>query len=41
VKLDTALDMAASMQSLAHATADHRRAIDAFIAKQTAVYTGE
>jgi enoyl-CoA hydratase/carnithine racemase len=41
VKLDTALDMAASMQSLAHATKDHRRAIDAFVAKQTAVYTGE
>lgn len=40
-KLDTALDMAASMQSLAHSTKDHRRAIDAFIAKKTVVYTGE
>ena len=40
-KLDTALDMAAAMQSLAHSTKDHRRAIDAFIAKRTAVYTGD
>lgn len=41
VKLDTALDMAAAMQSLAHATHDHRRAVEAFVNKQKATYTGE
>ena len=41
VKLDTALDMAAAMQSLAHSTNDHKRAIAAFIARETPAFSGD
>lgn len=34
--LDAALEMAASMQSLAHSTADHREAVEALLAKRPA-----
>ncbi|MDP9090243.1 MAG: crotonase/enoyl-CoA hydratase family protein [Pseudomonadota bacterium] len=39
--LDSLLDMAASMQALAHATADHREAIAAMLAKRTPKFSGE
>ena len=35
------LEMAAALQSLAHATKDHEEALNAAIAKRTAKYTGE
>jgi enoyl-CoA hydratase/carnithine racemase len=34
VRLDTLLEMAAAMQSLAHTTADHREAVEAFLEKR-------
>lgn len=40
-RLDAALEMAAAMQSLAHATADHRVALAAALGKTTATYTGD
>jgi enoyl-CoA hydratase/carnithine racemase len=39
--LATLLEMAASMQALAHATADHREAIAAFLAKRAPSFTGD
>ena len=41
VRLDTLLEMAAGMQSLAHATADHREAVEAFLDKRVPRFTGE
>jgi enoyl-CoA hydratase/carnithine racemase len=41
VRLDTLLEMAAAMQSLAHATADHREAVEAFLDKRAPRFTGE
>jgi enoyl-CoA hydratase/carnithine racemase len=41
VRMDTLLDMAAAMQSLAHATADHREAVAAFLEKRTPVFKGD
>jgi enoyl-CoA hydratase/carnithine racemase len=40
-KLDGALEMAAAMQSLLHASQDHRRALRAMLDKTTAEFTGE
>jgi enoyl-CoA hydratase/carnithine racemase len=40
VRMDTYLQMAASMQALMHATADHREAAAAFIEKRKPVFTG-
>jgi enoyl-CoA hydratase/carnithine racemase len=40
VRLDTLLEMAAAMQSLVHATADHREAVAAFLEKRPPVFTG-
>jgi enoyl-CoA hydratase/carnithine racemase len=39
--LDSLLDMAASMQALAHATADHREAVAAMLAKRAPKFSGE
>ncbi|MEJ0045997.1 MAG: hypothetical protein WDN04_07655 [Rhodospirillales bacterium] len=33
--LETVLQLSAAMQSIAHATADHREAVEAFIAKRS------
>ncbi len=41
VRMDTLLEMAAAMQSLAHATADHREAVDAFLEKRAPRFSGE
>ena len=41
VRMDTLLQMAAAMQSLAHATADHREAVDALLEKRPPRFTGE
>ncbi|MDR7156431.1 enoyl-CoA hydratase/carnithine racemase [Sphingobium xenophagum] len=38
--LDRVLDMSAAMQPLAHATRDHREALDAFVAKRKPNFTG-
>ena len=40
-RLDTLLEMSASMQALAHATADHREAVTAFIEKRRPEFSGE
>ena len=40
-RLDTLLEMSAAMQSLAHATADHREAATAFPEKRRPNFTGE
>jgi enoyl-CoA hydratase/carnithine racemase len=40
-RLDTLLEMAAAMQSLMHATADHREAVNAFLDKRPPRFTGE
>lgn len=39
--LDAALEMAATMQAIAHETADHAEAVDAFLEKREAKFTGE
>jgi 2-(1,2-epoxy-1,2-dihydrophenyl)acetyl-CoA isomerase len=39
--LDTALEFAATMQAIAHETADHAEALDAFMEKREARFTGE
>ncbi len=41
MRLDSLLELSAAMQSLAHATADHREAIAAFLAKRPPQFTGE
>ncbi|MCG5238293.1 crotonase/enoyl-CoA hydratase family protein [Azospirillum doebereinerae] len=41
VRLDTLLEMSAAMQALAHATADHREAVDAMLGKRPPTFTGE
>lgn len=41
VRLDTLLEMSAAMQALAHATADHREAVDALLSKRPPTFTGE
>jgi enoyl-CoA hydratase/carnithine racemase len=41
VRMDTLLEMAAAMQSLVHATADHREAVAAFLEKRPAHFSGE
>ncbi len=41
VRMDTLLEMAAAMQSLVHATADHREAVAAFLEKRTPRFSGE
>ena len=40
-RLDQSLEMAAAMQALAHATADHREAVAAFLGKRPPTFTGE
>jgi len=40
VRMDTLLEMSAAMQALAHATADHREAVDAMLSKRPATFTG-
>jgi enoyl-CoA hydratase/carnithine racemase len=40
-RMDTLLEMAASMQALAHATSDHREAANAFLEKRKPNFTGE
>lgn len=39
--LDTVLEMSAAMQAIAHETADHAEAVDAFLAKRTPKFTGK
>lgn len=38
--LDTVLEMSAAMQSIAHETADHAEAVDAFLEKRPPAFTG-
>lgn len=38
--LDTVLEMSAAMQAIAHETADHAEAVDAFLEKRSPVFTG-
>jgi len=40
-RMDTLLEMAASMQALAHSTADHREAVTAFLEKRKPNFSGE
>jgi enoyl-CoA hydratase/carnithine racemase len=40
VRMDTLLEMAAAMQSLVHATADHREAVAAFLEKRPPRFSG-
>ena len=40
-RLDTLLEMSATMQALAHTTADHREAAQAFLEKRRPNFTGE
>jgi enoyl-CoA hydratase/carnithine racemase len=39
-RLDTLLEMAAAFQSLSHQTADHREAVEAFLAKRPPIFKG-
>ena len=41
LRLEEILEMAAAMQSLAHATADHKEAVAAFLAKRPPAFTGK
>lgn len=41
MSLDNVLDLSAAMQPLAHATKDHREALDAFVAKRSPDFTGK
>ena len=40
-RMDTLLEMASSMQALAHSTADHREAVTAFLEKRKPKFSGE
>lgn len=40
-RLDSVLELSASYQALAHATADHREAVDAMLEKRKSNYTGD
>jgi len=40
-RLDTLLELSASMQALSHQTADHREAVQAFLEKRKPVFTGQ
>jgi enoyl-CoA hydratase/carnithine racemase len=40
-RMDTLLEMAAAMQSLVHATSDHREAVNAFLEKRPPRFSGE
>ncbi|MCP3731273.1 crotonase/enoyl-CoA hydratase family protein [Sphingomonas sp. MG17] len=40
MRLDEVLELSAAMQSLAHETADHAEAVDAFLEKRSPVFTG-
>lgn len=40
-RLDTLLELSASLQALTHATADHREAMDAFLEKRRPVFKGD
>jgi enoyl-CoA hydratase/carnithine racemase len=41
VDLKTLLELSAAMQALAHHTADHREAVNAFVEKRKPTFTGE
>ncbi|MDE1940351.1 MAG: enoyl-CoA hydratase, partial [Alphaproteobacteria bacterium] len=41
VSFDTIMEMSAAMQSLAHLTADHAEAVNAFFEKRPGIYRGE
>ncbi len=38
--LETVLHLSAAMQSITHATADHREAVEAFVAKRPPRFSG-
>src|SRR5262249_50804082 len=40
-RLEEVLELSAAFQALAHETADHREAVDAFLTKRQPRYTGE
>jgi enoyl-CoA hydratase/carnithine racemase len=40
-RLSDTLELSAAFQALAHETADHREAVEAFVAKRSPVFTGE
>jgi enoyl-CoA hydratase/carnithine racemase len=40
-RLDDVLELSAAFQALAHETADHKEAVDAFMEKRKPTFTGE